>query len=159
QLSNSYAVSFADTPIEEALTQVLTANTLWFKITGPKAIFVYQDSTQNRSRYEDQFFQVFYLSHADPQEISSIIQQMTTSGPAVRPVIQQVKAANAISVRASASVLTLIGQMIQMMDKPRAEVIIEVEILEVDRTRMKQLGINLSNYAIGLTFSPEVSPP
>src|SRR5262245_52076027 len=35
QLNNQYQVSFSDTPLEEALTKVLTANTLWFKITGP----------------------------------------------------------------------------------------------------------------------------
>ena len=46
-------------------------------------------------------------------------------------------------------------RIIENNDKPRAEVVIDVEILEVNRTRVKQYGLNLSNYQIGLQFSPE----
>ena len=48
--------------------------------------------------------------------------------------------------------------MIEANDKPRAEVIIDVQILEVSRERAKQYGLNLSAYAIGGIFSPEVAP-
>jgi general secretion pathway protein D len=44
------------------------------------------------------------------------------------------------------------------VDKPRAEVIIDVQILEVNRERAKQYGLNLSAYAMGLFFSPEKAP-
>ncbi len=50
-------------------------------------------------------------------------------------------------------------RLIRALDKPRAEVVIEVQILEVNRNRAKSFGINLSDYALGLTFSPEVAPP
>ena len=50
-------------------------------------------------------------------------------------------------------------RIIRANDKPRAEVVVDVQILEVNRNRTKELGINLSNYALGLTFSPEVAPP
>ena len=43
-------------------------------------------------------------------------------------------------------------------DKPRAEVIVDVQILEVSRERAKQYGLNLTDYAIGGVFSPEVAP-
>ena len=48
--------------------------------------------------------------------------------------------------------------MISANDKPRAEVIVDVQILEVNRERAKQYGLNLSDYAIGGIFSPEVAP-
>jgi general secretion pathway protein D len=157
-LSNLYGVNFTDTPLEEALTQVLSANTMAFKITGPKAIFVYQDTQQNHVKFEDTFYRVFYISHGDTQEIIQVLTQMTTTGPLVRPVIQPVKSTNAIAVRATAPVLAVIEQMIATMDKPRAEVVIDVEILEIDRTRAKQLGVDLSHYALGFTLSPELAP-
>jgi len=37
--------------------------------------------------------------------------------------------------------------------------VIDVQILEVNRARAKQYGLNLNAYAIGLMFSPEVAPP
>jgi general secretion pathway protein D len=54
--------------------------------------------------------------------------------------------------------LGLIKNIIDTADKPRAEVLVEVTILEVSRTRLKDLGIDLSAYAIGLSFSPEFAP-
>ena len=40
-----------------------------------------------------------------------------------------------------------------------AEIVVDVQILEVNRTRLKQYGIDLNAYAVNLTFSPEVAPP
>ena len=69
------------------------------------------------------------------------------------------KTANTITVRATAPIVDVIERLIRANDKPRAEVVIDVQILEVNRNRAKQFGLNLSNYALGLTFSPEVAPP
>jgi len=41
-------------------------------------------------------------------------------------------------------------KIIEQNDKPRAEIVVDVEILEVDRSRTKNYGINLSEYALGL---------
>ncbi len=54
--------------------------------------------------------------------------------------------------------MQIIEKMIAQNDKPRAEIVIDVEILEVNRSRAKQYGLNLSEYALGVVFSPEVSP-
>ena len=48
--------------------------------------------------------------------------------------------------------------MIESNDKPRAEVIIDVQILEIARDRAKRYGLNLGSYQIGLVFSPEAAP-
>src|ERR1700754_4974341 len=69
------------------------------------------------------------------------------------------KTSNTITVRATAPVVAVAERLIRAHDKPRAEVVIEVQILEVNRERAKQFGINLSDYSLGLTFSPEVAPP
>ena len=62
-------------------------------------------------------------------------------------------------MRATAPVVDVIERIIRANDKPRAEVVIDVQILEVNRQRAKQFGLNLSDYALGLMFSPEVAPP
>ena len=73
-------------------------------------------------------------------------------------MIQPNKGANSITIRGSASLVAIAERIIENNDKPRAEVVIDVEILEVNRTRVKQYGLNLSNYAIGIQFSPEAPP-
>src|SRR5687767_2344868 len=78
---------------------------------------------------------------------------------AMHPTMMANKSANTITVRASAPVVDIIERIIRSNDKPRAEVLIDVQILEVNRARAKQFGINLSAYALGFSFSPEVAPP
>jgi general secretion pathway protein D len=68
------------------------------------------------------------------------------------------KTSNTITVRATSPVMQILDQVIQQNDKPRAEIIVDVEILEVDRTRSKSYGLNLSDYAVGAVFSPVVAP-
>ena len=75
-----------------------------------------------------------------------------------RPVLTPNKTANSIMARASIPVMQVIERLIQANDKPRAEVVIDVEILEVDRKRAASYGLNLSAYQLGFTFSPEAAP-
>ncbi|HEX5070921.1 MAG TPA: cohesin domain-containing protein [Vicinamibacterales bacterium] len=146
--------------LESAFNFILSQNTLAYKILDPKTIFIYADNAGNRAKYEDQYQQTFYLSHGDVAEVSQILNQMLTTTTATnRPVVTQNKAANAIVVRASAPMLGLIKNIIDSADKPRAEVLIEVTILEVSRTSLKNLGLDLSTYAITLSFSPGGPPP
>ena len=76
----------------------------------------------------------------------------------VQPQFSPNKTANTLTVRASTPVMGIIERMLEANDKPRAEVIIDVQILEISRERAKQYGLNLSAYAIGGIFSPEVAP-
>ncbi len=92
---------------------------------------------------------VFYISHADSQELSQPLNTMMRIPAPVAPAICPNKTANTITVRATAPVVDMIERVIRANDKPRAEVVIDVQILEVNRTRAKQLGLNLSDYALG----------
>jgi type II secretory pathway component GspD/PulD (secretin) len=49
---------------------------------------------------------------------------------AIQPAIIANKTANTITVRATASVVQIIEKIIQQNDKPRAEIVVDVEILE-----------------------------
>jgi type II secretory pathway component GspD/PulD (secretin) len=157
-LSRAFTVDLTGHSLESAFNMVLSQSTLAYKIIDSHTIFIYQDNAQMRAKYEDQYQQVFYMSHADAQEMNQILNQMLTTTTGNRPIITQNKTANTIIVRASAPMLGLIKNIIDTNDKPKAEVLIEVTILEVDRQRMKDLGLDLSNYAIGLSFSPEQRP-
>ena len=88
--------------------------------------------------------------------LTAILRQQAQGAPA--PIIQVNKTANSITIRGSASMVAIAERVIENNDKPRAEVVIDVEILEVNRTRVKQYGLNLSNYAIGIGFSPDAPP-
>jgi len=153
-------ISLENVTVEEALRQVLTLTNHFYKVLNATTIVVAQDTAQARQRYEEVVVQTFYLSHADAQEVIQTLNTvMRLPNMALVPAMFPNKTANSITVRATASVVQVIEQIIRANDKPRAEVVVDVQILEVNRTRIKQYGINLSDYAINLIFSPEVAPP
>ena len=68
------------------------------------------------------------------------------------------KTANTITVRGTPNIVNILEKVIQANDRPRAEIVVDVELLEVNRQRAKELGLNLSQYQIGAIFSPEGPP-
>jgi type II secretory pathway component GspD/PulD (secretin) len=156
----AYTVRLEDVTLEQALQQIMQANQLFYKVLNPKTIIVVPDNAQKHAQYDDLVVRVFYISHADVSELAQVINTiMRIPTMPVQPTLLPNKTANTITVRATAPVVEVIERIIRANDKPRAEIVIDVQILEVNRKRTKDLGLNLSNYSIGLTFSPEFAPP
>ncbi|HEY6359552.1 MAG TPA: hypothetical protein VIX63_00540, partial [Vicinamibacterales bacterium] len=153
-----YTVNLRGVTFEEALTQILNANALFYKIINPRTIMVIPDNAQKRAAYEEQVIRTFFISHAEATELVQTLNQVIRiPAIAVQPVLAANKTANTITVRGTANVVSIIERMIEANDNPRAEVVIDVQILEVNRNRAKQFGLDLGTYAVGIGFSPEVS--
>jgi general secretion pathway protein D len=154
-----FSVNLENVTLQDALNQVLLANGLFFKVLNQRTIIVAQDTLQNRTKYEDQVIRTFYINHADATELSTLLNQIGRLGnQQVQPQIAATKSANTITVRGTTTMVDIIERMIEANDNPRAEVVIDVQILEVNRRRAKQFGLDLGSYGIGAAFSPEVDP-
>jgi general secretion pathway protein D len=156
----AYSIDLEDVTVEEALKQIMSANQLFYKVLNPKTIIVVNDRADKRQQYDEMVVKVFFVSHSDAQEIATLATTvMRVPQMPVAPVLIVNKTANTITVRGTIQVVDIIERIIRANDKPRAEVVIDVQILEVNRARAKRYGLNLNAYAIGLMFSPEVAPP
>src|SRR5262245_57305178 len=146
--------------LEQALNQIMAMNQLSYKVVSERSIFVFPDTPPKHAQYDEQVVRTFYLSNADPTEISQLLSVIIRlPGIAVQPAIAVNKTTNTLTVRATAAVVQILEKIIEQNDKPRAEIVVDVEILEVDRSRVKNYGLQLTpEYAIGALFSPEVSP-
>src|SRR5688572_30873312 len=89
---------------------------------------------------------------------SDVCSSDLVAGMPIQPQIQFNKTANTITARATAPVMQIIERVIEANDKPRAEVIVDVQILEVSRERTKAYGLDLGSYSVALAFSPEGAP-
>ena len=164
-----YDASFNDRPvtatlqgsIEQVLNTLLSSNGLFYMVLDERTIVVAQDSAPNRLKYERQVALTIPLSYADATEISAMLMAITrtTTGVTIPPVIIPNKTNNSITVRATEPVVAVIRELVLTNDKPRAEITLDVEILEVSRSRAKELGLNLSQNQIGGIFSPEKAAP
>jgi general secretion pathway protein D len=155
----AYTVTLDGISLEDALQQILSVNGFFYKVMNQSTILVAPDTPPMHAKYDEQVMQVFYLSHGDAQEVSQAINVALRMQGQQIPVVFPSKTANTVTVRSTAAIVSVAEKLIRSLDRPRAEVIIEVQILEVSRGRAKELGINLSAYSLGLTFSPEVAPP
>jgi len=158
-VSRPTTLNVAGVTLEQGLNLVMTANQLWYKVLNERTILVIQDTAQKRQQYEEQIIRTFYVSNADPQEIYNMINQIVRiQGIAITPVVSVNKTANTITVRGTPNIVNILEKVIQANDRPRAEIIIDVELLEVNRQRAKEFGLNLAQYQIGAIFSPEGRP-
>jgi general secretion pathway protein D len=164
-----YDASFNDRPVtvhltgtlEQALSTLLSSNGLFYTVLDERTIVVALDSAPNRLKYERQVALTIPLSYIDATELVAMLTAITrtTTGVTIPPVIVPNKTNNSITVRATEPVVAVIRELVLTNDKPRAEITLDVEILEVSRSRTKELGLNLSQNQIGGIFSPEKAPP
>jgi type II secretory pathway component GspD/PulD (secretin) len=154
-----YTVSQEGVTLEQALQQIVSANGLFYKVMNPKTIMIIPDNAQKRAQYEEQVIVSFPLSYVDSQELAQTINQVIRPvGQALAPAVTANKSTNTVTIRATTSMMAIIERMIETLDKPRAEIVVDVQILEVSRTRAQQYGLDLGTYAINAVFSPEVDP-
>jgi general secretion pathway protein D len=152
-------VQLSGVTLEQALNQIMTMNQISYKVVNDKSVFVFPDSVQKHTQYDEQVIRTFFIQHADATELIQLLSQIIRlPNMAIQPAIAVNKTNNTISVRASTSVMQIIERLVEQNDKPRAEIVFDIEILEVDRQRAKTYGLDLSEWALGVIFSPEVSP-
>jgi general secretion pathway protein D len=145
--------------LEQALQQIMIANQLFYRVLNDRTIIVAADNTQKRTQYEEQVIRTFFISNADATELSTLLVALVrVAGMAIQPQIVANKTTNTLTVRATAPVVAIVERVIEANDKPRAEVMVDVQILEVSRERAKQYGLELTSYSAGLAFSPESAP-
>jgi general secretion pathway protein D len=116
-------------------------NTFWRPVTN-NTIFVAQNTRAKRTELDGQAVQTFYLSNAsqtnDLNDIQTALRNVITNGK-----LYAVPSQNAIVMRATPDELLLARKLIDDLDKARPEVVVDVAVLEVNRTHERNLGIIL----------------
>jgi len=134
---------------EEALDQLTFVNRLFYKVVDQNTIIIVTESTAKRRQYDDTFVQTFYLQNADANETGALITKLA----GVQKVAQN-QSLGAITIIATLDKLALAQKIIEANDKAKGEVVVEVQILEINRNSVKKYGLELSQYEGSVTFSP-----
>lgn len=151
-------IQLVNSSIEQALDYIaLLTKTFWKPVTD-NAIFVTQDDPNKRREYADWVVKVFYLRNVNgAQELTEIannIRQVTNSR-FLFPVPTQ----NALVVRAEKDQVLLIEKLVNDLDKPKPEVVIDVMVFEASRNKTRDLVSSFlsgttNGLSIPVTFSP-----
>jgi general secretion pathway protein D len=128
--------------LTEALSLLAAqSKTYWVPMTS-NTIFVVADTVARRKDVEPSIVKTFYLSNvsqaSDLQDVMNVLRTMLEVGR-----LTAVPSQNAIIVRGTPDQVTLAGKFIADLDKARPEVIVEVAVMQVNRERIKNLGLQL----------------
>jgi general secretion pathway protein D len=140
---------------QDALRIVGTISGTFYKPVTSNTIFVAQNTRTKRTDLDEQAVQTFYLTNSTAQNDANevVVAIRNLLDPSVK--IYLVPSQNAIVMRATPDQLLLAEKLINDLDRARPEVVVDVAILEVNRDKMRNLGITLPQ-SIGLT--PQASP-
>jgi general secretion pathway protein D len=135
-------VNLTDVTTAQALDLIFLQEGLFFQKVNRRTILV---ADQNRrAQYQQLAIRTFYLSNIDPTEARTLISAAIPPNQG-RPstVVLPDKTTNSITIRDTSENLQLIGEILQSIDKDRAEVVMDVSIYEVSRFDLLQLGNQL----------------
>lgn len=123
----------------QALDAIFLQENLYFERVGPRTILV--TSSARRQFFQQLVIKTFYLGNADPKDVSALIQKAIPAQPGRTPTIVLTdEDTNSITIRDTAENIRLMGNLIKSLDKDRAEVVMDVQIFEVSKGDLLQLG-------------------
>jgi len=147
-----FTIDLVDMIFEQALNSLCLASKNFYRIIDERTIIVAPDQPVKRVQYELNAIKTFYLSNINAQDIQGPLRQMLQTQFQAPNIIVN-KNLNSVTVRASPSIVELAGRIIHIWDKPKGEVVIDVEIMEVSRTKIRQLGLDFAQHIVGFRYS------
>ena len=136
---------------QQALDLLTNMNKLSTKNLNETTVLVYVNSPDKSKQYEDMVLRTFHLNYMDAKKAINLI----------RTMIQVRKAyvnedSNSIVVRDTEDVVAVVEKILDANDMPEAEVVLDVEVIEVSDKNAENIGLLLSNYNVQLgAFSPD----
>ena len=142
-------VNLSGITFQEALDRITFVNRLFYKVLDQNTIIIVPESRQKRTSYDELLLRTFYVQNAEINDTVNLVKTLAkVQTVAGNPSL------NAISVLGTIDQIAMAERIIDSNDKARGEVLVEVRILEVNRSNLKRWGIDLSNYTASATLSP-----
>ena len=129
---------------QDALEIVMRTVNHFYKVLDEHSIIIADDTPQNRRNYEDQVIQTFFLDNAEVKDVMTMVRSLI--GAKHVAANEQL---NAIVLRDTADTVKVAEQIILANDKAKAEVVIDVELLQINTSKLQELGLSLSSNSVG----------
>ncbi len=144
--SKRVQVDLTNVSLYDALRIIGTiSGTFWRPITA-NTIFVAQNNRGKRAELDEQAVQTFYLTNVSQQQdlndVQTALRNVFTTAK-----LYAVPSQSAIIMRGTPDELLLAQKLINDLDKARSEVVVDVAVMEVNRDKTRQIGIQLPQTA------------
>jgi len=130
------SIFLKNSTIESAVHFALLTNQLEQQVLDANTVLIYPNTTAKQKDYQEMIVKSFFLTNADAKTVANTLKTILKS----RDVVVDEKL-NMLIVRDNADAIKLAEKLVTLHDVPEPEVMLEVEILEIKRTRLLDLGI------------------
>ena len=132
--------------VEDAIELVTGAHQMARRIVDTNTVLIYPNTPDKQREHQEQVIRVFHLGSADAKQTAALLRSMLRIK---EPFVDE--RANMISIREAPEIVALAERLVALHDVGEAEVMLEVEILEIKTSRLTELGINFPN---SVTLTP-----
>ena len=132
-------INLRDVTTAQALDYVFLQEGLFFQKLSRRTILVAEQT--RRPQYQQLVLRTFYLQNMDPEKASNLVTRaIPASVGRPQTIVVPDKDTNSLTIRDTAENVRLIGELLQSVDKDRAEVVMDVNIYEVSKNDLLQIG-------------------
>jgi general secretion pathway protein D len=125
-----------EVPIEEAIDLVLDQNNLARQILSANMVLIYPNTPAKQKDYEELIVHTFYLTNAVPKDVESMLKSVL--GTKTLFIDERT---SVVVMRDTPEAVRMAEKLVASIDVPEPEVLIEVEVLEISRSKLLNLGI------------------
>ncbi len=150
KLDNRLTLFLRSARVEDAIDLVTQAHQLARTVLDPQTVLIYPNTPEKLREHQEQVIRVFHLNNTDAKSTAALLRTLLKIK---EPFVDE--RANFVAVRESPEVIAMAERLVALQDMGEAEVMLEVEILEVQTSRLTELGINFPN-SVSLTPLPDV---
>ncbi|HLO93248.1 MAG TPA: cohesin domain-containing protein, partial [Burkholderiaceae bacterium] len=124
------------TTVEDALRLLLTTNQLEQRVLNANSLLIYPSTPQKLKEYQALSVRTFFLANGDVKAVSNLLKTIVKAKDMM--VDERL---GTIVIRDTPEALKLAERIVALHDVADPEVMLDVEILEVKRSRLMELGV------------------
>lgn len=138
------AITLDNVTLSQALERICLLKSLFYKILDKRTIIIIPDTAAKRKIYDEQIIKNYYLSNIKAADCVKLISRITKIKNITSDDMH-----NTITVREIPEKVALVEKLIRFYDKRKAEVLVKIDIMEVNKDRIAEYGTEFSQYQVG----------
>ncbi|MES2130511.1 MAG: secretin and TonB N-terminal domain-containing protein [Pseudomonadota bacterium] len=139
-------VFLKQTTLDDAIDVILSTSQLDKKVLNASSVLIYPNTAAKNREYQDLIVKAFYLANVEAKQAASMLKTVLK----LKDVFVDDKY-NMLILRENPETIVLAERLIALHDLEEPEVMLDVEVLEIDRSRLLNLGVQLPT---SLTVAP-----
>ena len=142
-----------DVPVEDAIDLILLPNQLEKKVLSENTVLIYPNNPAKQREYQDLLMKTFYLENANVKQALNLLRTMLKTKD-----LYIDEKLNLLVMRDTPEAIRLAERLIAAQDLAEPEVVLELAVLEITRSRLTALGVNFPDQATLSVIDPTPAP-